>query len=426
MSIKQFKPIIFALTLSTFLAFSCKEDSPTVSDNNHDNGKDTTAVDETKKLTIDPNKTFIHPGMLHREEDFERIRTKIEKGEDPWSSGWDKLTSNSHSSVNYTPNPVVKLIRGGNSREEPEPDNYSRAFNDAAAAYQTALRWKITGDDAYAETSIKILNAWADKCESLSGNSNIALGAGIYGYQFANAAELVRDYEGWAQEDFEKFKQWLLDVFYPVSKEFLETHWNTCISHYWANWDLCNIANVMAIGILTDRADIYNEAITYLMHGKGNGNLDLAIYYIHPDGLGQLQESGRDQGHALLCIGLLGTIAEMAYSQGDDVYGYDDNRILKGAEYAARYNVAKLNVPFEPYDNCDNVDHTVVSEDGRGNSRPIWERIYNHYVVRKGLTSPYVEMAARVHRPEGGGGDYGPNSGGFDDLGFGTLLYTLD
>src|SRR5690606_13326924 len=231
--------------------------SPTVSDNNHDKGKDTTAVDETKKLTIDPNKTFIHPGMLHREEDFERIRTKIEKGEDPWSSGWDKLTSNSHSSVNYTPNPVVKLIRGGNSREEPEPDNYSRAFNDAAAAYQTALRWKITGDDAYAETSIKILNAWADKCESLSGNSNIALGAGIYGYQFANAAELVRDYEGWAQEDFEKFKQWLLDVFYPVSKEFLETHWNTCTSHYWANWDLCNIANVMAIGILTDRADIY-------------------------------------------------------------------------------------------------------------------------------------------------------------------------
>jgi len=26
-------------------------------------------------------------------------------------------------------------------------------------------------------------------------------------------------------------------------------------------------------------------------------------------------------------------------------------------------------------------------------------------------------------RPEGGGGDYGPNSGGFDRLGYGTLLY---
>jgi hypothetical protein len=34
-------------------------------------------------------------------------------------------------------------------------------------------------------------------------------------------------------------------------------------------------------------------------------------------------------------------------------------------------------------------------------------------------------MAARV-RTEGGGGDYGPDSGGYDQLGFGTLLFTRD
>jgi hypothetical protein len=28
-------------------------------------------------------------------------------------------------------------------------------------------------------------------------------------------------------------------------------------------------------------------------------------------------------------------------------------------------------------------------------------------------------------RPEGGGGDYGPNSGGYDQLGYGTLMATL-
>ena len=32
----------------------------------------------------------------------------------------------------------------------------------------------------------------------------------------------------------------------------------------------------------------------------------------------------------------------------------------------------------------------------------------------------------RQERPEGGGGDYGPNSGGFDQLGYGTLTATLD
>jgi hypothetical protein len=34
-------------------------------------------------------------------------------------------------------------------------------------------------------------------------------------------------------------------------------------------------------------------------------------------------------------------------------------------------------------------------------------------------------MAENV-RPEGGGGDYGANSGGFDQLGYGTLTATLE
>lgn len=414
---------VLALFSGVLWVSSCEDKAPGKKD---DGGTDTTEVGEVVKLTIDENKTFVHPGLLHTHEDFQRIKTKVEAEEEPWLSGWQLLVENPHAASGYVPNPVVKLVRGGDSREEPDPDNYATAFNDAAAAYQTAIRWKVTGDNAYAETSIKILNAWASTCKELSGNSNVALAAGLYGYQFANAAEIMRDYEGWAPADFQAFKQWILDVFYPVSHEFLETHWNTCVSHYWANWDLANIAAVMAIGVLTDNAAIYNEAITYLMYGEGNGNLDLAIYHVHPNGLGQLQESGRDQGHTLLCVGLLGTIAEMAYNQGDDVYGYDDNRILKGAEYAAKYNIAFERVPFEPYNNCDDVNHMAISDDGLGNERPIWAMIYNHYVKRKGLSAPYVEMAVNAVNPEGGGGNYGPNSGGYDQLGFGTLLYTLD
>jgi hypothetical protein len=32
-------------------------------------------------------------------------------------------------------------------------------------------------------------------------------------------------------------------------------------------------------------------------------------------------------------------------------------------------------------------------------------------------------MGVEAVAPEGGGGDYGPTSGGFDQLGFGTLMY---
>lgn len=406
-----------------FIPFSflgCGNGDTTIPDDNQD---DTVTEPE---FPIDENKVFLHPGLLHAQSDFDRIKIKTQAGLSPWKEGWDKLISNSHASLTYTPSPVAKLIRGGGSAEEPEADNYSRAMNDVAAAYQCAIRWKVTGDVAYANKSIQILNAWSATCKKNSGNSNIVLGAGIYGYQFANAAEIMRTYEGWMPADFAAFKQWMLDVFYPISSDFLIRHNGTCISHYWANWDLCSVANIMAIGVLTDRADLYNEAIRYLLNGAGNGQLKKTIWYIHPDGLGQLQESGRDQGHALLCVGLLGTICEMAWKQGDDLYGYNDNLVLKGAEYAAKYNFAGLEVLFEPYNNCDNVNHTVISVTGRRNFRPIWESLYYHYAVRKGLQVTYIDMARKVQGTEGGGGDYGPNSGGFDHTGFGTLLYAVE
>lgn len=38
----------------------------------------------------------------------------------------------------------------------------------------------------------------------------------------------------------------------------------------------------------------------------------------------------------------------------------------------------------------------------------------------------WVKEFAEQVRPEGGGGNYGPNSGGYDQLGFGTLMYTQE
>lgn len=383
-------------------------------------------------ITVPANKTFVHPGLLHTQTDFDRIKGKVNAGAEPWMSGWNILIANSHAQLSYTPSPVVKLIRGGSSREEPDPDNYSRAFNDASAAYQMAIRWKVTGDVAYANKSIEILNAWASTCKSISGDPNALLAAGIYGYEFANAAEIMRNYPGWSVNDFNAYKTWMLAVFYPSCHDFLEKHMGTCTTYIWSNWDLCSIATVMSIGILTDDVSMYTYSINYLMNGVGNGQLIKAINYTHTKGsnddidLAQLQESGRDQGHALLSLGLLGVIAQTAFSQGEDIYGWNDNAILKGAEYEAKYNYANLYVPFHTYTNCNNETHTEVSPSARGGHRPIWERLRSHYVKRKGITARYLTMAANAHLPEGGGGDFGSNSGGFDDLGFGTLLYSLE
>lgn len=425
------KIYIGLLTGITATMAACAYDLPEIV---RDTPKSTEAV--VKLIdTLAPSVALKHVGALHTPEDFQRIKTKLAAQDITILAGWNKLIANSHAQAGYIASPVEKLIRGGGSREEPEPDNYGRAFNDVAAAYQLALRWKISGDESYAKSAVAILNAWATTCKRISGDSNTALAGGIYGFQFAVAGELLRDYNGWKQEDFTAYKKWMKDVFYSLNMAFLNTHWGTCDSHYWANWDLANLASVMAIGILTDNRSIYNFAVDYLQRGKGNGNWFKAINYVFDGdnaGLAQIQESGRDQGHATLCIALMGHIAQMAWNQGDDFYGLDNNRFLKACEYTAKYNVAKLAVPFHEYTrkwaaNCAQTEvHTQISDNARGTERPMWTGPYYHYTKIKKQNATYTQMGMSQTYPEGGGGDYGPNSGGYDQLGFGTLMYTLD
>jgi hypothetical protein len=370
---------------------------------------------------IAADKPFIHPGLLHNAEDFSRMRAHL--GDEPWKSGWEKLIANRHASLAYQPRPVVEIVRGRDAAHT-APENYSLLFNDAAAAYACALRWQISGDRRFAEKSVAILNGWSGKLKRLSGSTDVDLAAGIYGYELANAAEIMRTSEDWKPEDFARFQQMMLTVFLPINEDFLKRHNNTKINHYWANWDLCNLASMLAIGVLCDRHEVYDRTIQYFKSGPGNGAISNAVFFIHPGGLGQWQESGRDQGHTVMGIGLAGAICEMAWKQGDDLYGFDHNRFLAGCEYVAKYNLGE-DVPFKPYKN-DKVVQTAASDSARGNLRPVWELVYNHYVKRKGLPAPYTTRMAEKVRPEGGGGDYGPNSGGFDQIGYGTLTATLE
>ncbi len=367
-------------------------------------------------------KPLAHPGLLHTEADFERMRTRVAEGAQPWMQGWQRLLANRHAALGWKPNPQSVVYRGKDHAGHAE--NYGALYNDAAAAYALALRWKISGEAAYAETAVGILNAWSSKLTAIDGSSDRYLASGIYGYELANAAEILRGYSKWSAADFERFRSMMLNVFYPMNRDFLNAHNGAKIDHYWANWDLANLASLIAIGVLTDRRDIYAAAVDYFKHGAGNGSIEHTVWKLYADGLGQVQESGRDQGHTMLDIALLGAICQVAWNQGDDLFGYEDNRVLRGAEYAAQYNLGE-DVPYTQYTNSD-VTQPLIASAGRGDARPIWELLYNHYVVLKGLRAPHVQAFAEKVRPEGGGGDYGPNSGGFDQLGYGTLTFTLE
>lgn len=286
---------------------------------------------------------FTHPGLLHTSEDFKRIADKVNANAEPWKTGWTKLTSNAHAASSYTPSPQATVIRGACSGCAAE--NYSKLFNDAAAAYALALRWKISGTTSYADSAVKVLDGWASTLKVISGTSDKYLASGIYGYQLANAAEILRSYSAWPSSSFNALVQMLKSVFYPMNHNFLVNHNDAAIDHYWANWDLANIATMQAIGILSDNTTMYNEAVNYFKNGAGNGALLKAIWKLYTEdgsgkALGQGQEAGRDQGHATLDFSLLGVVAKQAYNQGDDLFGYLSNRILAGYVFCA------LNLPI--------------------------------------------------------------------------------
>jgi hypothetical protein len=380
-----------------------------------------TAVIPTPAVAAGP---YAHPGLLHTRADLDRMAAKVKAGAAPYTAGFAKLTANRHAQSGWTANPQPTVIRGGDGQ------NYGIFYRDVHAAYQNALRGHISGDSAHLDTAVAILNAWSAKLTTLGGSADRFLAAGLQGYQIANAAELVRDHP-----DFEigRFREMLTKVIAPLSDDFLVRHNGAVVSNYWTNWDLANMCCLLATGIFCDDKAQVARAVEYFKHGEGLGSIRNAIPVMYDDGLAEWLEAGRDQGHALLGVGLMGTFCEMAWNQGIDLYGYDDSRFLKGAQYVAKWAMGG-EVPFTANTRRKGAINgwsgsETVTEAAPVNpemTRPIWAVIANHYTKRRGLSASYLTQIAAKSAPEGGGGDYGPNSGGYDQLGFGTLAFTRD
>lgn len=174
--------------------------------------------------------SMAHPGLLHTEEDFTRIRSFVEGGDEPWATGWAKLTARADST--WEPNAQAVVCRGASDCTE----NYASLYRDAHAAYANAIYWKVTGETANADAAVRILDAWSSTLTDIQGSSDKFLASGIYGYQLANAAEILRDYEGWSGLD--ALINMLVGIFYPMNHSFLMNHNDAVIDHYWANVSL--------------------------------------------------------------------------------------------------------------------------------------------------------------------------------------------
>lgn len=321
---------------------------------------------------------FTHPGVAHSQESIDFIKSRIAAGEQPWATAWQALKSSRYAALDWQPAPYPDVERGPSN----DPDIGSSEFsNDAMAAYVHALCWVLSGEEAHAKKSAEIIDAWSKTLMSI-GNHDARLLIGMSGYHFCIAAELLKHTDAaWPEVRQMQFATMLREIWYPVIKDFYPSANG--------NWDAAMLQTMIAMGVFLDDQAMFDRAKQYYLDGQGNGAI--GNYFRES---GQCQESGRDQAHTQMGLEFLANTCETAWIQGVDLYGALDNRLLKGFEYTAKYNLGH-DVPYEPYRSFEGrYFYQTISDNSRGRLRPMYERVFNHFQNRRDLKAPFTEQAA--------------------------------
>lgn len=335
---------------------------------------------------------FLHPGILYTAEDLALMKDKVAKRQSPWHPEWQLMQTNRLAQPDYS-NAFYSTVY----RNDPVNSHKGNADlqNSSSAALMLAIEWSVTGDRAYADAALRILNGWSGSLKSIQGR-DAQLAASLYGYKLLNAAEIMRYSDaGWTKAEIDRFTSMMINVFYPLTRTY------GYVNGGWANgnWDAADVLFNMSLGIWSDNEEIYNEAVDYFKHGYGNGSV---IHYVQNEE-GQLQESGRDQAHAQLGLGLLTMAAEIGYTQrshnqyGADMVSYPNETypLVKAAEYTAKYNLGN-EVPYTP---IPGVGYTLedmgkgfswlsgltISPKNRGQHRPMYEQIWHLFRDEVGI-----------------------------------------
>ena len=230
--------------------------------------------------------------------------------------------------------------------------------------------------------ALDIINAYARTLQGFDGHD--APLCTIQGFDLVRAMTLLRDHQT---------PEWAAMVRRAILPTVDKFEADSPYAN--GNWGAIVNRQRMACAIFLQDSTLYRQSVEYFLHANDNGSLPRYI-----SETGQCQETGRDQNHAQLGLEVLAETCEMAWEQGDDLYGALDNRLMKGLEYTARYNLG-YDVPFERWTDCTGLynDWTVPGEMGRGN---LWAEAYvkpyEHYTKVKHLKMPYVKKVLDLRK----------------------------
>ena len=202
--------------------------------------------------------TFVHPGILHSQEDLSRIKSLVDNRTQPAFGSWEKLSSDPKSSPDYRiqgPFPIISRADEYGYTKAPCEDDFN-------AAYYNALMWTVTGDARHAAKAMEIIRAYSAVLRKITPRDD-PLCAGLQGFIIVNAAEIMRytfpasSHEGgWNEEDTRLATEMFREAFIPVFTKF-----HAAPAYTNGNWGLSVLKGMVGMGVFLDDRALYREAL---------------------------------------------------------------------------------------------------------------------------------------------------------------------
>jgi hypothetical protein len=397
-------------------------------------------------------RAFVHPGLSYTQGDIDRMKAMIAARQEPFYSTYLQLLAGAYSSPTAGGHEGITQITEG--------QHNNTIGYDGRRALDCAMLYQLTGSTAYAQNAVRILNGYNSLVNSSSRGTGPLDNGKIY--MLLEAAELMRDYSGWAAADLQAFRNMLVypgystklhmeNQYNPDTKTTYATNVDSLnrVTFYWniyngdagrfGNQGLFAMRGMMAMGIFLDNDTIYDRAYRYLLglpHRADDlaypagprapasisseteymynytttnytttadyGYDELLKYYIYRNG--QCQESCRDQGHTMGGVGSYACIAEMAWNQGDSLYSCLENRILKGIEWNTRYNLSA----FQTY------DEQLVPWEATGYTKNEADCTYDNGMFYQAVSRSARWEGKKIYDLDRGSAQFGP--GGYREL----------
>lgn len=383
-------------------------------------------VDERPELAVDytrPTPTFVHPGIYTNKGQLDFVKGRIAAGAQPWKGQLDRAKGTKWGKTTYVARPVATMMCGNSGSTMDQ--GCTAARDDSLAANTLALLWHHTGEIAYANAAIAILDAWAATLKSIpfdranNDTWNGPLQAAWLAETWPRAAEILRHTNsGWSATRIAAFEKMLKEV---VLVRIVDG-WPDGAQ----NWSTSMANGTMNIGIFTNDRAVFDKGVAawrlrtpQQLHRKADGTLPIVPKeFANADGTwkadklqtawygqkefgtdrtdGITKETCRDMGHVQMGLASIVYGAETGRIQGIDLYGEQQARIVKSHEWIAKWHNAKpgsdkRDMPTESW-LCPDQDVLRLQE------LPTWEVALNHYARRKGVAMPEVQKLVSAYR----------------------------